>query len=191
MSFPCESYVCNRINRSLWLMPCALLRIKHKASCWWCSSSWYSITSPPSAAYMREWIGSALVQIMACHLFGAKPLPEPMLTYCQLDSWEQKFSEIWIRTLSFSFRKMHLKCCLPKWQPFCPGGDEVLQLLQWCVNLVWGLSYVNNDMAFWVDYDIKRDWLIKQFMDSEEVFKAVLCLYKFQHIFVSPIRFVK
>ena len=26
---------------------------------------------------------------MAWHLFGAKPLPEPMLAYCQLDSWEQ------------------------------------------------------------------------------------------------------
>ena len=41
--------------------------------------------SPPSAAYMRWWIRSALVKVMACHLFGAKPLPEPMLTYCQLD----------------------------------------------------------------------------------------------------------
>ena len=26
---------------------------------------------------------------MACRLFGTKPLPEPMLTYCHLDSWEQ------------------------------------------------------------------------------------------------------
>ena len=26
---------------------------------------------------------------MACRLFGAEPLPEPMLAYCQLDSWEQ------------------------------------------------------------------------------------------------------
>ena len=26
---------------------------------------------------------------MACHLFGPEPLPEPMMVYCQLDSWEQ------------------------------------------------------------------------------------------------------
>ena len=26
---------------------------------------------------------------MACRLFGAKPLPEPMLSYCQLDPQEQ------------------------------------------------------------------------------------------------------
>ena len=44
--------------------------------------------SPPSAAYMRQWIGSALVQIMACRLFGAKPLSKPMLHCCQLGRYE-------------------------------------------------------------------------------------------------------
>ena len=42
-------------------------------------------SSPPSAAYMHQWIGSPLVQIMACRLFDTKPLSEPMLDYCQLD----------------------------------------------------------------------------------------------------------
>ena len=48
----------------------------------------YFNSYPPGAAYtcMRQWIGSALVQIMACRLFGAKPSPEPMLVYCQQDS---------------------------------------------------------------------------------------------------------
>ena len=46
-------------------------------------------SSPPSAANMRQWIVSALVQIMACCLFGAKPLSKPMLGYCQLDLKEQ------------------------------------------------------------------------------------------------------
>ena len=35
-----------------------------------------------SAAYMRQWIGSALAQIMACRLFGTKALSKPMLDYC-------------------------------------------------------------------------------------------------------------
>ena len=26
---------------------------------------------------------------MACRLFSAKPLPKPMLAYCQLDAWKQ------------------------------------------------------------------------------------------------------
>ena len=38
--------------------------------------------SPPCAAHTRQWIGSALIQIMACRLFCAKPLSEPMLDYC-------------------------------------------------------------------------------------------------------------
>ena len=38
------------------------------------------------AAYMHQWIGSAMVQIMDCRLFGAKPLSKPMLGYCQLDT---------------------------------------------------------------------------------------------------------
>ena len=38
-------------------------------------------SSPPSAAYMRQWIGSALVQIKACRLFGAKPLSKPFLNF--------------------------------------------------------------------------------------------------------------
>ena len=45
------------------------------------TSKWFSgnshlavISSPPSAAYMRQWTGSAFVQIMAYRLFGAKPL---------------------------------------------------------------------------------------------------------------------
>ena len=33
--------------------------------------------APPSAAYMRQWTESALVQIMACRLLGAKPLFKP------------------------------------------------------------------------------------------------------------------
>ena len=39
-------------------------------------------SSPPNAAYLHRWNGLALVQIMACRLFGAKPSSEPMLEYC-------------------------------------------------------------------------------------------------------------
>ena len=39
---------------------------------------------------MRQWTGSASVQVMACRLLGAKPLLEPMLPDCQLDPYEQK-----------------------------------------------------------------------------------------------------
>ena len=38
-----------------------------------------NISSPHSAEYMRQWIGSALVQIMAWRLFGAKPSSKSVL----------------------------------------------------------------------------------------------------------------
>ena len=41
--------------------------------------------SPSGVAFLRQRIRSALVQIMACRLLGAKPLSEPELGYCQLD----------------------------------------------------------------------------------------------------------
>ena len=45
--------------------------------------------TPPSAAYIRQWIRSTLVEIMACRLFGAKLSSEPMLGYCPMDPKEQ------------------------------------------------------------------------------------------------------
>ena len=46
------------------------------------------ISLRPRDAYMRQQTKPPLVQIMAYHMFGAKPLCEPMLIYCQLDPWE-------------------------------------------------------------------------------------------------------
>ena len=41
----------------------------------------------------KHWL--SLIQVMACRLFCAKSLPEPMLTYCQLDPKEHVyFNEI-------------------------------------------------------------------------------------------------
>ena len=34
-------------------------------------------------------VGPSLVQIIACRLVGGKPLPEPIMAYCQMDIWEQ------------------------------------------------------------------------------------------------------
>ena len=42
-------------------------------------------SSTPITAYVRQWNGSALVQVTACRPFSAKALPESILTYCQLD----------------------------------------------------------------------------------------------------------
>ena len=60
---------------------------------------------------------TALIQIMAFRLAGAKPLSEPMLDYCYLDHWDQTSVKI-LSEIYTIFKKMHLKMSA-KWQPFC------------------------------------------------------------------------
>ena len=68
-------------------------------------------SSPPSAIYMCQWIRSTLVQIMACRLFGAKPLSKPMEGYCQLGP-SKKMSVIFeSKYKTFHSQKCIWKCC--------------------------------------------------------------------------------
>ena len=82
---------------------------------------------PPSVAYMRQWIWSALLQIMAFRLFGNKPSFKLMLGYCQFELRKNKISENWIKNKlqNFLFMNIHLQIPSEKWQPCCPGRDEL------------------------------------------------------------------
>ena len=84
-------------------------------------------SSPPTTAYMRHLTGSALVQEMACRLFGAKLLPEPMLAYCQMDSWEQISVKFESEFYHFHSRKCIWNCRLPKSRT---GGEELKCMLE-------------------------------------------------------------
>ena len=42
-----------------------------------------------SDAYVRQWIKSSCIQMMACRLFGTSSLSEPILAYCPFAPWEQ------------------------------------------------------------------------------------------------------
>ena len=94
-----------------------------------CLQQWFFHSSPPSVAYMSQWTGPALVKVMACRLFGAKPLPEPMPVYCQLDSREQISVKFESEFYDFHLRNFIWKCRLPEWQPFCPEGDGLRKLM--------------------------------------------------------------
>ena len=61
----------------------------------------------------------------ACRLFGTKPLPKPVLTYCQLDSWKRISVKFESEFYHFHSRKCIWKCHLPERRPFCSGGDEL------------------------------------------------------------------
>ena len=107
---------------------------------------------PPSVAYVHQWTGSSLLQVMACRLFGAKPLPESMLAYCRLDSWKQISVKFESESYYFQSSICIWNCHLPKWRPFCPGGDELKSFQP-----VW----LNGFLALFVSY---TDWQRAQFV---------------------------
>ena len=101
---------------------------------------------PSSAAYIRQWIGSALVQVITSHLTqcgrvthicvnkltiigsdnGLSPGRRQAIIWTNagiLFIWTlgTNFSEILIAIHAFSFKKMHLKMSSVKWPPFCLG----------------------------------------------------------------------
>ena len=45
--------------------------------------------------------------------------------------WGTNFSEILIQMQTFSFGKMRLKMSSAKWRPFCPGGDELSETVEY------------------------------------------------------------
>ena len=67
-------------------------------------------SSPLSAAYMHQWTESALVQIMACRLNGAKPLSEPVLTYCQIDTKEHASMKFYLK-FKYSHSQKYIWTC--------------------------------------------------------------------------------
>ena len=115
--------------------------------CWlWCLSPYGVITpqwvdqNPLSAAYMRQWTGSALVQVMASRLFGAKPLPDTNADLLSIGLPGTNFSEIRVRILSFSFKKMHWKLLSAKMAAILFREDE----LTYKHISVWRPWYVNT-----------------------------------------------
>ena len=96
-------------------------------------------SSRPSAAYMRRWAGSALGQMMACRLFGAKAITWTNAGLLLIEPLGTNFSEIWIEIRNISFMKMHSKMSSAKWRPFCPGErwvDEKLKIFKICYLLM-------------------------------------------------------
>ena len=70
-----------------------------------------------SDEYMHQYNIPTLVQLMACRLFGTKPLSQPKLPYCQLDPKEHISVKFYLK-FNFSFKEIHLEMSA-KWRPFC------------------------------------------------------------------------
>ena len=86
---------------------------------------------------------------MACRPYGAKPVSEPMLGYCQLDPWEQISVKFESEFYHFHSRKCIWKCRPPQWRPFCPGGAELNFMRvsrESCWQLIWQPRMLEHHM---------------------------------------------
>ena len=64
------------------------------------------VNSMRLTAYIHQWNGSALVHVMVCRLFGAKPLHEPWLLVCLLDHQKKR---TWMKSEKHSTVEINLK----------------------------------------------------------------------------------
>ena len=107
-----------KLNQSYWIwcrLPTAQ-GLPNICAGWTCCCGngwfWFCNSLRLSDAYMRQYNMPKLLEIMACHLFWAKPLSEPMLPYCQLDPKEHISVKFCLKFESFHSSKCTWKCCL-------------------------------------------------------------------------------
>ena len=110
---------------------------------------------------MCRWTGSALVQIMACRLFGAKPLPEPIMTSSQLDALQQTWVKFKTKHKTLHSWKCIWKCRLESVNlltAFCPGGRWVNKFVSGHFN--WHhITYLTLlSIKVWCHYYLNHYW---------------------------------
>ena len=122
--------------------------------------------SKPGDTLICQWTVSSLVQVMACCLFGGKPLPEPMLTYCQLDLKEHILMKYYLKFESFQSRKCIWKCRLQMsailFQPLCGTSaalpsNQLIAMSQNDCHISSIRSVITEDM--WDNTRYIRTWI--------------------------------
>ena len=107
---------------------------------------------PHSADYVRQLIGSALVQIMSCRSFDAMPFPNQC---CVIVTWTFRNKLQWNlnQNTRLSFTKMHLNISPAKWRPFWPGGVG-----GWVKRCNTEINYIEWTRRFLLRGNISTDW---------------------------------
>ena len=91
---------------------------------------WSFNSSRPNEAIWHHASRSTSVQVMACDLFSAKPLPETMLTYGWIRTYlGANFIDIALKIQIFSFNKINLKM-FAKCGPFSSSLNMITNISQ-------------------------------------------------------------
>ena len=118
------------------------------------------------------WARSPLVQIIiAWRMFGAESLHEPMLTFCQFDTWH-KFLGSLHGTQKLSLRNMHRKISIAKYRPFCINTTSTNRNRNWIYNHPWW----RHDIETFSALLILCKWNLPSTGDSHHK-GSVMCLF--------------
>ena len=117
-------------------------------------------SSSTSAAYMRQWIGSTLVQIMGYRLDGAKPFSEAMLNYCQLDPGEHISMKFYLKLKYFHSGKCVWTCRLRN------GGHCVQGEMSY--SALWTSRWLEYNPANIVVCSVSRIWQFQRRGEKEQ-----------------------
>ena len=124
----------------------------------------------PSDTYICISITMSLVQIMACCLFSNKPLSEPMLNHCQLDSVDYVSMKFYLKFKSFlhenAFEIGICKMAALFRQPPCDNAISynevgIMTTLDFPYQH-WTLSVPQGNTSLWCIYIMhgpRRTWL--------------------------------
>ena len=118
---------------------------------------------------MHQWTGTSLVQVMTWHLFGTKPLPEPIMAYFELDSWRHISVKFESEFYHFHSRKCIRKCHLLNLQAFCPRGVELTKLAH---NTHNHIEYIKRFFTYCQTSDIKCTLVGYKIVDHSDVVGA-------------------
>ena len=100
-------------------------------------------------AYMHYQPWPSLVQIMAFHMFGTKPLSEPMLYHCQFNHSEQTSVKMYLKLKHF-----HSTKCIWKYRLEYVGHFVLASMCLWAHKLLLLIIFV----TYWfVQYSF-LDW---------------------------------
>ena len=86
----------------------------------------YFNSSHPSAAYMRQWIGSGIVSDNGLSPGHRRAIIWTNAGILLIEPLETNFSEILIEFHTFSFKKLHFEMSSVKWRPFCLGLNVLM-----------------------------------------------------------------
>ena len=89
---------------------------------------WYVNSLGPGDEYIHQSTNKALIQILACRFFGAKPLFAPNLLSWYIEYIRTNTIQIWIKIQKLSFKKMYLKMPFVKYRVYYIGLNVLMHV---------------------------------------------------------------